>query len=565
MVNGERRFVIGLAGLACLVLVWFSLASCGGGGGGGGGRPAGTVGAAGGTVALGGGVTVVVPPGALSQDVQLAVTVSDGRTLTFPGYSVVSSLYTFAPDRTTFAKPVTVTLPRPAAAPADATLLWSRLGDGSTFEDAQATVSASSLSANVTHFSGAIVVKGLGNPPLLTVAPKTAHLVAGQGSQTFSATPPPGSSVSNVGWQLSPASGAGTITQAGLSAVYSPPSTIGQSTIVTLQASAQLGNLALSDTATITVDVPATLTVGDYCAQLVEVLARQETCTFATSAAIQALRTTLASNCSDMTKAVAGGRAVFDPAEAATCISALNAATCEQLFIDLGGAPSSPPSCARAVTGTEAAGASCRTSFDCSNGTCSSDLSCPGACQSWLVLGEGCGSGSAECGPGLVCELNLVRYECRAVSIAGGPCPCGTGTVCDASTNTCRPWKTSGSCNPAAETSECAPTYRCVNSTCQALVGLGAGCVPPAASNPFDMTCGTGLFCDGTSRTCVAWPVIGESCAVWPICQSGYCDSTKKLCAADKPDGATCTLSVECQSQNCSASRCAPSSVCHEP
>ena len=100
---------------------------------------------AGGTVTQNG-VTVSVPPGAVPSDT--VVTIS---TVSPPaGYTLVSAAYQFGPSGTTFAKPVTVTIPLTSAQPG-AHLFWSNASGG--FDDLGGTVSGMTLTASVSHFS----------------------------------------------------------------------------------------------------------------------------------------------------------------------------------------------------------------------------------------------------------------------------------------------------------------------------------------------------------------------------------------------------------------------------
>jgi hypothetical protein len=490
--------------------------------GGGVGRAPGLIGAAGGTFDAGGGVTIVIPAGALSQEVQLTAKVTDGQVPTLSGYSVLSSLYQFGPDGTAFSKSVTVTLPLPAGAPADSTIFWSRAGDPSFFDDAHGSVSGASISAQVEHFSGAVIVKKTactpGGPCQSTNPCHTAAIACPGGSPvcTDNGTQPDGTAC-------------------------------GSAMICTSGVCGASGGLSVSG----------------FCQGLADMLGKQGACTKSTPASIQALQSSLAEHCADMVKAINATIATYSPTNAATCLSTLRADTCDQLFIDLGGGDGLA-ACQGVLAGTRNPGDPCRTSFDCSNGTCGADLACPGTCLAWLAAGQPCNTGQAICGPGLVCDYSGLSPTCKATSSAGGSCPCQFGTYCDGSTSTCAGWKTSGACNAADESRECAPAFGCVDSTCQALVGLGATCVPPLPTYPFDSICGLGSFCDSVTKTCIAWPLIGQSCAAFPVCQTGYCDATTKLCTAEKPDGASCVSPLECQSQNCLVSKCAPSTICHE-
>src|ERR1700754_4977611 len=99
---------------ACLLLV---LGGCGGGGGGDEGAgsppPAQTgVGPAGGTVTGPNGAKVVIPPGALTTTIDIRIEQTSAGSPALPGgFSVSGQMFAFTPHGTTFAVPVTVTLP----------------------------------------------------------------------------------------------------------------------------------------------------------------------------------------------------------------------------------------------------------------------------------------------------------------------------------------------------------------------------------------------------------------------------------------------------------------------
>jgi hypothetical protein len=117
-------------------------ASGSGSGGTGGGQAVGT---SGGTVAQAG-VTLTIPSSALSTSTVITV-----ATTTAPsGYTLASAAYQFGPSGTTFAQPVAVTIPLTSATPG-VHLFWSNASGG--FDDVGGTVTGSSLTANVTHFS----------------------------------------------------------------------------------------------------------------------------------------------------------------------------------------------------------------------------------------------------------------------------------------------------------------------------------------------------------------------------------------------------------------------------
>jgi hypothetical protein len=111
-----------------------------------GGGAAEIVGPSGGTVSMGG-VSLLFPTGALAADAPITV----APTSMPPGYEAASAAYQFGPDGTTFAQPITVSIPLSASAPAGVHLFWSNANGG--FDDIGGTVSGTTLVGKVMHFS----------------------------------------------------------------------------------------------------------------------------------------------------------------------------------------------------------------------------------------------------------------------------------------------------------------------------------------------------------------------------------------------------------------------------
>jgi hypothetical protein len=155
------------------------LAGCGSGGGGAPppAPPPATVGPAGGTVNGPSGAQVVIPAGALSAATAIAVDQSSTGAPALPaGTTTFGAMFAFTPHGTSFAVPVTVTVPFNAAAvPAGATpALYKTTGTGTWERVANATVNAGTVTAQVTSFSWIIV----GNvPPIITTQPASASVV----------------------------------------------------------------------------------------------------------------------------------------------------------------------------------------------------------------------------------------------------------------------------------------------------------------------------------------------------------------------------------------------------
>ena len=263
-------------------------------------------------------------------------------------------------------------------------------------------------------------------------------------------------------------------------------------------------------------------------------------CLKATPAFIASLPTTFGSaDCASLQIAASSGRVQVNSSIFPTCINALQsaAANCTDF-----GSTFLSSACQGVVTGTVATGGACYGDVDCAAGTCDTSSACPGACIAFLTAGQTCGSGKADCGPGLDCDGSV----CKQQSATGGTCPCQSGNYCDSTSNTCLAKKTSGAC---ASGDECSFATTCVQGQCTAYVAVGSACTP--GNSPSDPSaCGIGSFCDPASKQCIDWPVIGQSCASFPVCQTGYCDPGTMSCTAPKPAGATCASPIECQSGN---------------
>lgn len=176
--------------LYLLLIGWIlALAACGGGGGDGGTPPIQNpppqgIGSAGGTVTGPGGAQVVVPANALAQTTSVAVAQSSAGSPALPsGFTSFSAVYELTPHGTTFAQPVSVTIPfDPAQLPAGAVpALFKTDAQGGWERVPHATVGANTVSAQVSSFSWFIV--GIGTSVrVASSAPNTA-----QGMLSFSA------------------------------------------------------------------------------------------------------------------------------------------------------------------------------------------------------------------------------------------------------------------------------------------------------------------------------------------------------------------------------------------
>ena len=143
---------------ACLLL---GLGACGGGGSGDddGGTPPPPppgIGAAGGTVTGPDGAVVEIPAGALSASTPIAIEQTSSGSPVLPGgLTTAGAMFAFTPHGTTFAVPVTITVPfDPAAIPAGATPRLFKTNSSNQWEPvANAVFGASTVTAEITGFS----------------------------------------------------------------------------------------------------------------------------------------------------------------------------------------------------------------------------------------------------------------------------------------------------------------------------------------------------------------------------------------------------------------------------
>jgi hypothetical protein len=118
--------------------------------------------AAGGTVLGPNGASVVIPAGALTNEVRINIEQVTGGSLVLPaGYTAYGLMFAYMPHGTTFAMPVTMTLPfDPAAVPAGAVPTFYKTTNAQTQWDEipNASFGANSVSVQVTSFSDATAV-----------------------------------------------------------------------------------------------------------------------------------------------------------------------------------------------------------------------------------------------------------------------------------------------------------------------------------------------------------------------------------------------------------------------
>ena len=241
------------------------------------------------------------------------------------------------------------------------------------------------------------------------------------------------------------------------------------------------------------------------------------------------------------------------------CIASLGNADCV-----LGPNPSA---CSGLFTGSQAIGQRCSFSIECLEGS---------FCNATSI--GGCGSCTAEAGPGESCSGALCQSGTDCVELTDGSRVCvpdrqPEGAGCNTiQTGLCsgrmqcvgmqtfqcmRPAAPGATCDPMASTGPACNLYQ--NQVCGAAnscvavswVGAGSSC---ADANRCDRT----ARCDDTmGDQCIAYPLAGEQCFQGLCGDDLFCDVAN--CAALKPMGAACQASAECDGNlRCVSGTCNP-------
>jgi uncharacterized delta-60 repeat protein len=155
---------IGMTLRLSLTVIVLAIAACGGGGDDESSPappppppPPSGIGAAGGTVTGPNGSSVQIPAGALATSTAINVAQGSAGMPPLPaGFTAIGQMFLFTPHGTTFAVPVTVTLPfDPATVPAGRTpVLLKTNGQNQWVQVPNATFGASSVTGQITSFSG---------------------------------------------------------------------------------------------------------------------------------------------------------------------------------------------------------------------------------------------------------------------------------------------------------------------------------------------------------------------------------------------------------------------------
>jgi hypothetical protein len=281
----------------------------------------------------------------------------------------------------------------------------------------------------------------------------------------------------------------------------------------------------------------------------------------------------------------------LDEAAGAACLTALRAASCEQIAAMLarGGlsdAEVGVPACQHLLVGQVAPGEPCLTPRDCRSPegfTCGYARACQQVCTALepsprLAVNGRCGPGTKGiCPEGTQCrlapEIAKDTTVCARPAQAGGFCEgssgCMLGLGCvlraaDAIDGICRANGPGTSC---AGTWECAAGYACVGATdgrpgvCRIGRRVGDSCVLiglDVNQQPYS-DCALWLSCldlDGEGLHCMGDGHPGDVCGEVQLpagalrgCFDGFCDRGEQRrgrCQGHKPPGATCTAPDQC-------------------
>ncbi|HEY1812066.1 MAG TPA: hypothetical protein VGG74_06895 [Kofleriaceae bacterium] len=255
---------------------------------------------------------------------------------------------------------------------------------------------------------------------------------------------------------------------------------------------------------------------------------------------------------------VASGKVTFDGSVAQECLDAIVGTSCDQTQMT---ARILPDACSHYLVGTVAMGSACEQNAECQSGACAigdcQQACCTGTCAAVQApAGSGDPCITRPCEPDLTCSTNT--GTCAA--LGGMSDACALPTDCDfglgCAGGECQPLPAVG--QPCLD-GQCADVGAVCNEagTC-VMVGL------PGAACATDADCSQFAECNGT--TCVAFPMLGESCDAG--CSDGsYCNiadggSGSGTCTALGSDGTPCTVSSECANGYCPSGTCETPPLC---
>ena len=188
---GIQGIVVRYVVIGCALL----LSACGGGGDGDSGSSnaitpppplASGIGPAGGTVNGPNGTKVVIPPGALAANTPIAITQIAASAIPLPsGITPIGATFAFTPHGTTFAVPVTVTLPfDPASVPAGALPQFMKTNAQNQWQDIANPVFGGGGPASSPRASRRLMARtagDCGSPSGSTNAPNRATIATAHG------------------------------------------------------------------------------------------------------------------------------------------------------------------------------------------------------------------------------------------------------------------------------------------------------------------------------------------------------------------------------------------------
>lgn len=261
--------------------------------------------------------------------------------------------------------------------------------------------------------------------------------------------------------------------------------------------------------------------------------------------------------------------ATFDGKQAAACLAALAARSCDTTSQSF---RAQPAPCLAIVAGTVHEGGACAESFECISQDCSVPATCDAACC------VGTCTGDAKPGFGAVGEA------------CGGAGQCDPETAyCDLVALTCAPLKGSGAgCESGLECAngfDCGPDRTCVTlplidqSCAGACRDLGTACSAAShtciqvglVGDPCDTSADCSLLYQcGSDKRCSAGLALGQPCTFSNLCagRGAFCDvpdgETQGTCVMPKADGGTCRADADCTSDLCDprSLTCQPQTVC---
>jgi hypothetical protein len=288
------------------------------------------------------------------------------------------------------------------------------------------------------------------------------------------------------------------------------------------------------------------------------------------------------------------GLVLFDERAAATCLTGIAAASCEQVAemharAELEAPGDRLPGCLAALTGTIAQGQPCLQSADCRDRSHRCGAEGGGRCQTCrptvgaLPIGADCSSG-APCPTGSRCRLAAAgapSLQCELPSGRGGFCnsdtDCAPGLFCSRTVA----FEFGGSCQPHRAGEPCDGDWQCIAFL--ACVGAGPGTPgrcgqPRRAGEPCQLVldarnqashsdCAVGLTCvdlDGQGPRCLAGAGLGEPCGEVPTpggvrrglgCVAGFCErppgQPSGRCRPPRGPGERCQTDAECSPLAC--------------